>query len=491
MAHMGQCLPPLIKALLQPARYPDAPPRVELVETHISWVLLAGDFAYKIKKPLRLPFLDFGTLELRKARCDDELRLNRRFAPDIYIGVVGIFNTPEAPGFVAQGEPIEYAVKMRRFDASQRLDQVCSRGELNPAYLSAFADDLVAFHEGTAVAAPGSHFGSPAEIHAQARDNFPTLMQLLLEPQLQSQLGQLRTWTETQCERLAGEMEQRKRDGRVRECHGDLHLANLVLINGQIRMFDCVEFNEDLRWIDVASEWAFTYVDLLAHDQAGLATWFVNALMACSGDYAAARVLRFYAVYRALVRAKVAAIRSNQSDALHTEAKAYVELAFRLMAPPAARLVITHGLSGCGKTFASSELLLNDPGACTLRLRSDVERKRHGTTSSGPRYAPATRARTYLRLRELADMLLREGWSVIVDATFLKRADRDSFHALATQTGSAFRILAPRATEEQLRERIVMRQQNGLDASEATADVLEGQMRTVEPLQADEAAFLL
>lgn len=491
MALMGPCLPPLIQALLQPSRYPEAPSRVELVETHISWVLLAGDFVYKIKKPLRLPFLDFGTLELRKARCDDEVRLNRRFAPDIYIGVVGIFHTPAEPSFAAPGEPIEYAVKMRRFNASQRLDQVCSRGELSPAHLSAFAGDLVAFHERAAVAAPDSRFGSPSEIRAQARDNFSTLVQLLLEPHMQSQLGQLQTWTEVQWGYLAPVMEQRKRDGRVRECHGDLHLANLVLINGKIRMFDCVEFNEDLRWIDVANELAFTYVDLLAHDQPGLATWFVNAVMASSGDYAAARVLRFYAVYRALVRAKVAAIRASQSEVLRMEARTYVELAFRLMAPPPTRLVITHGLSGCGKTFASSELLLTDAQACTLRLRSDVERKRQSAEGSGPRYAPAARARTYQHLRELADMLLRAAWSVIVDATFLQRAARDSFRALATQTGSEFRILAPHASSEQLRQRIAMREEQGLDASEATLDVLEGQMRTVEPLQADEMALLL
>lgn len=491
MAHMGQRLPPLIQALLQPPRYPGAPPRVELVETHISWVLLAGDFAYKIKKPLRLPFLDFGTLELRKARCDDEVRLNSRFAPDIYVGVVGIFNSPEEPTFLAQGEPIEYAVKMRRFDASQRLDRVCSRGELSPACLSAFAGNLVTFHDAAAVAPPASRFGSPSEIRAQARDNFATLMQLLLEPDVQLQLSQLQTWTETQFERLAAVMEQRKRDDRVRECHGDLHLANLVLIDGRIRMFDCVEFNEDLRWIDVASEMAFTYVDLLAHEQAGLATWFVNAVMACSGDYDAILLLRFYAVYRALVRAKVAAIRSHQSEDARAEAKAFLGLASRLMAPRSTRLVITHGLSGCGKTVASNQLLLADLTAATVRLRSDVERKRHGTESSGPLYTPLARARTYERLREVAAMLLRAGWSVIVDATFLMRADRNSFHALATQTGSEFRILAPHATSEQLRERIVMRQGNGLDASEATLDVLDEQMRTVEPLQADERDFLL
>ena len=240
-------------------------------------------------------------------------------------------------------------------------------------------------------------------------------------------------------------MEARKQTGRVRECHGDLHLANLVLIDQRVRMFDCIEFNEDLRWIDVANEIAFTYVDLLAHGQPGLADWWVDEVLSRSGDYEAALVLRFYAVYRALVRAKVAAIRMSQTQGDDDEAMAYIALAERLVAPPPARLVITHGLSGCGKTVASSQLLQSDPQASTLRLRSDVERKRlfglastarSGSTTNAGIYAPDAHALAYGRLRELAAMLLRAGWSVIVDATFLKRADRDAFRVLARETGA-------------------------------------------------------
>ncbi|MDO9196416.1 bifunctional aminoglycoside phosphotransferase/ATP-binding protein [Rhodoferax sp.] len=498
MSFMDPDLPPLIQALLEPQRYPHAVQRVELVQTHISWVLLAGDFAYKIKKPLVLPFLDFSTLAQRQACCLDELRLNSRFAPDIYLDVVGIFNTPQDPQFDGPGAPVEYAVKMRRFDEAGRLDRVCDRGELQPVHLSDLADTLVAFHAAAATALAASRFGSPPHVLAPAQDNFHDLLRLLPEAAMQTRLRALQAWTEAQFEHLAPLMEARKRAGRVRECHGDLHLANLVLIDHRVRMFDCLEFNEDLRWIDVASEIAFTYVDLLAHGQPGLADWFVDEVLSRSGDYEAAPLLRFYAVYRALVRAKVAAIRQHQTQADDSEAQAYIALAERLVAPPPVRLVITHGLSGCGKTVVSSELLQHDPHASTLRLRADVERKRlfglaptahSGSSTNAGIYAPDAHALTYGRLCQLADLLLRAGWSVIVDATFLKRADRDDFRALARDAGAAFGILAPQATPAQLRERILARSAIGRDASEATLEVLAQQMRTVEPLGTDEEFF--
>ena len=247
MARMDAHLPPLIEALLAPQRYPDAMQRVDLVQTHISWVLLAGEFAYKIKKPVKLSFLDFSTLAQRQACCQDELRLNRRFAPDIYLDVVGIFNTPQDPQFAGLGAPIEYAVKMRRFDDAARLDRVCARGELQPEHLSDLADTLVAFHAGAAIAPPGSRFGAPQQVLTPALDNFDDLAHGLPGTDVAVRLDALRSWTEAQGRQLGPLMHARQRAGRVRECHGDLHLANLVLIDQRVRLFDCIEFNEDLR----------------------------------------------------------------------------------------------------------------------------------------------------------------------------------------------------------------------------------------------------
>ena len=491
-------LPPLIHALLDPARYPPGVARVELVQTHISWVLLAGEFAYKIKKPVKLSFLDFSTLALRHHDCLEELRLNRRFAPELYLDVVGIFNTSHNPQWQGPGETIEFAVRMRRFDEATRLDHVCARGELQAQHVSALADVLVNFHQKAAVAPVASNFGSGPHILQPALDNFTDLLLLVPETSLSARLVALRDWTQAQFHQLTPLMQARQRAGRVRECHGDLHLANMVLQQGRVQLFDCIEFNESLRWMDVASEIAFVYVDLMAHRQPGLANWLLDEVLSRSGDYEAAKVLRFYAVYRAMVRAKVAALRSAQGGASSSEVETYVALAERLLAPAALRLVITHGLSGCGKTVASNVLLQSDPRASTLRLRSDVERKRlaglarHDASGSGAGtglYGADAHQRIYGHLRELTAMLLGAGWSVVVDATFLKRADRDDFCKLARQMGAVFQILAPQAPPELLRERILARSATGQEASEATLAVLDQQMQTIEPLGPDEMKF--
>ncbi len=489
--------PALIQALLRSDRHQAVTPEVTLVETHISWVLLAGEFAYKIKKPLKLAFLDFSTLALRKQTCDDELRLNQRFARDIYLEVVAITGTPRKPRLGGTGKAIEYAVKMRRFDESRRMDRICARGELTAAHLSDLAESLVVFHDSTARAPPESRFGSPENILAPALDNFSDLAPRFSDAGMTQRLAVLRDWTVAEHRRLTALMHSRKAAGFVRECHGDLHLANLVLVDGHVRLFDCLEFNEDLRWLDTANEIAFTYVDLLDHRQAGLATWFVDEVLSRSGDYAAVPLLRFYAVYRALVRAKVAAIRQQQTHAIgEADAVAVcIAQAQQLIAPVPQQLIITHGLAACGKTIASSQWLQADTQARTLRLRSDVERKRlfgvarsqrSGSGTDAGIYTPDAHVLTYQHLAQLASTVLRAGWSVLVDAAFLKRSERDAFRALARQHGVEFSILAPQAELAVLRQRIVARQSAGTDASEATLQVLERQLQWIEPLGADE-----
>ncbi|HZV53680.1 MAG TPA: AAA family ATPase [Rhodocyclaceae bacterium] len=462
--------PPLIEALLDPRRYPHPVARVDLVETHISWLLLAGAFAYKLKKPVTLPFLDYGSVDKRSACCTAEVRLNRRYAPDLYLGVVDF-----------DGEP---AVKMRRFDESGRLDHVCARGELTPAHLTDLARTVAAFHASAAEAPADSHFGAPGQVLAAALENFDELDTLL--PAEAARLTLLRQWTLTEFERRHEDFIRRKCDGKVRECHGDLHLGNLVLIDGKVTPFDCIEFNEDFRWIDVASEIAFTWVDLLDHGKPGLACWLLNEWLVWSGDFGALAVLRFYAVYRAMVRAKVAAIRGNTP-----EASEYLGMAERLGVPPRLTFAITFGLSGSGKTTASSARLLADETAATIRLRSDVERKRlfglaPDADSGGTIYTSEATTRTYARLAAVARQVLADGWSVIVDAAFLKRAEREEFHAIATHWHAPFAILACEAVPDELRRRLRAR---AGDASEATVAVLEQQLAWVEPLTGSERAL--
>jgi aminoglycoside phosphotransferase family enzyme/predicted kinase len=460
-------LPPLIQTLLDPARYPHPAGAVELVETHISWVLLAGDYAYKFKKPVVLSFLDYGTVAKRRACCEAELRINRRYAPDTYLAVVDF-----------EGEP---AVQMRRFVEANRLDHVCARGELTPDHLADLARRLAGFHAAAAVAGPGERFGEPAQALAPALENFEELERLL--PDEAARLARLKTWTQAEHAARHPAFARRKAAGRVRECHGDLHLGNLVLLDGRPTPFDAIEFNDDFRWIDVAAEIAFTYLDLLDHGQPGLAAWFLNEWLLWSGDYDALAVLRFYAVYRAMVRAKVAAIQGKD-----VEAAEYLAMAEALTEPPPANLTITFGLSGSGKTTAAKAALLADARAATIRLRSDVERKRlfglaPDAASGGSIYGPDATSRTYAHLLALAEAILADGWPVLVDAAFLKRAERADFRALATKLGIPFAILACEAPVEELRRRLNAR--SG-DASEATAAVLEQQLQWLQPLGDDE-----
>ncbi|TSA00559.1 MAG: hypothetical protein D4R84_00225 [Rhodocyclaceae bacterium] len=500
---MFDALPPLITALLDPLRYPHPAGRVEVVETHASWLLLAGDFAYKIKKSITLPFLDYGTLARRETCCRDELMLNRRLAPDLYLDVVAIGGTPAQPRF-GELPAIEWAVRMRRFDEQGRLDRVAARGELTPKHLSQLAATLCAFWDAAGVATPATRFGAPEQVLAAARENFAELRQLMPQED-QPQVEQLASWTEDEFSRRATGFAARKAGGRVREGHGDLHLGNLALIDGHVTPFDCIEFNEDFRWNDVAGEIAFVWIDLLDHRRPVLAAWFLNAWLEAGGDFEALAVLRFYAVYRTMVRAKIAALRARQEDAADSladldSARTYLQLGLQIAAPPAPTLVITCGVSGSGKTTASTARLLDPTGTeagSIVRLRSDVERKRlfglapqdnSGSPPDGGIYTAKATTRTYARLHALARTLLAAGWPVIVDAAFLRRDERATFRALAAELGAGFGILATAAPAEELRQRLMTR--SG-DASEATVAVLQKQLTWFDPLDDSERACVI
>ncbi len=492
-------LPPLIEALRESARYPDSAARVELVETHISWVLLTGEFAYKIKKPVNLGFLDFSTLQARRHYCEEELRLNRRTAPELYVAVVPITGTPREPEIAGAGAAIEYAVKMRQFDQDRLLDRVAKRGELAAGEVDALAQAVAGFHSRIDAAPAASEFGNPGHVLAPAMQNFEQLDSLLGGAEDLAASSELRNWTRSSYAALAGFIARRKREGYVRECHGDLHLGNIALLQGRPVPFDCIEFNEELRWIDVMSEIAFLIMDLHDHRLSGLAASCLNAYLEATGDYAGLRVLRFYSVYRAMVRAKIACIRAHQGglDALQTarlleEMRGYLALARKLALSGRRALVITHGLSGSGKTTVAS--LIAEAGGA-VRIRSDVERKRlHGMApdarmraapDEGLYSASATRA-TYERLAALALDILDADYPVIVDAAFLRFEERERFRAIARERRVPYVIAACTAPDAVLRSRVAARERAGTDASEATLAVLERQFEGSEKLQAEE-----
>jgi len=476
---------------------------VEVVETHISWVLLAGDFAYKLKKPVDFGFLDFSSLAARRHFCDEELRLNRRLAPQLYLDVVAITGTPQAPRVSGGGEPIEYAVRMRRFRRDDELDALAARGALRTAHVDALAARIARFHDEAPAAPPDGPWGTPDAVLAPCTANFEHFAQLPMRADQRRRLARLRDWTLAEHERLRPLMQARLAGARVRECHGDLHLANIVLIDGEPVVFDALEFNPALRWIDVISEVAFTVMDLEHRGVPALARRFLDDYLSAGGDYDGLALLPWYLVYRALVRAKVAALRAGQPAAAagpaHAQADArdvesHLALAERFAGPRRPCVALMHGVSGSGKSFVARRLV-EDGG--WIRLRSDVERKRiaglgalarSGSAPDEGLYSARMGELTYARLLELATRVLDAGYPVVVDAAFLRAAQRSPFEALAAGRGVPWCIVGTTAPEAVLRERVAARRARGDDPSEATIAVLERQLATVEPPAAAERA---
>lgn len=495
--------PVLIRALMNPALYDHPVAGFALIETHISWVLLTGAMAYKIKKPVDLGFLDFSTLELRRYFCEEELRLNRRLAPHLYLDLVTITGSVDAPAINGAGKPIEYAVRMREFDPAQQLDRLIARNGIDLRCLAELADVIARFHETLARSAPPPSLGYPAQILRPAIENFSQIDASTLADDIAPRLVRLRSWTLAAHERLAPRMTMRRQQGYIRECHGDLHLGNIALVDGRPVPFDCLEFSPELRWIDVISEIAFLIMDLDYHQHPDHALRFLNQYLHHRGDYAGLACLDYYLVYRAMVRAKVACIRASQSGENSEQAglldhmRRHVTLAEGYIRERRPALYITHGLSGSGKTTLTDALLV----PCrAVRIRSDVERKRlHGLapddrTRSAPGggiYDTATGQQTYERLAECGAAVIAAGYSAIIDATFLRRAQRERFRELAKELRVPFLILDIVAPENELRARIMRRAAQLQDASEAGIEVLELQLQEQEPLGSHEHAAVI
>lgn len=470
---------------------------VDQLETHLSWVLLAGRHAYKIKKPVDLGFADFSTLERRRFYCEEELRLNRRLAPRLYVDVVPISGDPENPVIGSDEQPIEYAVEMQRFPQDALLSRVVQRGELAGPHIDRLANDVARFHENAAVASPAKAYKSPDAVEKPVLTTLDQLEQTEALTQREPQLERLRSWAEGEYSAKRTTIVARKADGFVRECHGDMHLGNMILLGDRVIPFDAIEFNEEFRWIDVMSEIAFTVMDLEDRGRRDLARRYLNAYLEQTGDYEGLALLPFYLTYRALVRAKVDAIRLSQAPAqvsvrsdLRLEALDYLDQAERHTRPAKPELIIAHGPTGSGKTTVAKKLV-ELLGA--IQIRSDIERRRMFTIESELAasglgvgvdegiYSPKATQACYERLAELATAVLRSGLSVIVDATFQTGAQRDLFSEVAAREAAPFRILDFQAEREILAKRVEARAKLDTDASEADLDVLDHQLERMEP----------
>lgn len=483
----------LIRGLLRAEAYDHPAAQFEVLETHISWIILTGEYAYKLKKPVNFGFVDFTTLERRQFFCQEELRLNARLAHDLYLAVKPIYGPRDRPSFVGKGEPIEYAVQMRQFPQSALLTEVLQRGELSLESLDACAVDIARFQNQAAIAGPADPYGTPADVW-NATDE--CLLPLEEVPEAATITRKLCDWATSEHHRLTGEFQRRKHAGKIREGHGDMHLGNMLFRNDRIEVFDCLEFNPTLRWIDTVSEVAFLVMDLAERGSSHLGRRFLNRWLEQTGDYPGLRVWRWYLAYRALVRAKVAQLRRNQPDLSSAERQQLLKQAMEYLrvaqtatelAKPV--LILACGVSGSGKSHWT-ERLVEQSGA--IRLRSDVERKRlAGQFGDAPQiigdlYSADASEKTYQRLLDLAAELLANRFSVIVDATFLRRSQRNLFQQFAVDQKIPHQLIEFRAHPQILRDRIEKRNRTATDPSDATVEVLDRQLQTAEPLTAEE-----
>ncbi len=496
-----------IELLLSSVAYSHSITDVRLIETYISWVVLTGDYAYKIKKPVVLNYLDFSTLEKRRHYCSRELELNRRLAAPLYCAVEPVTKTLSGAGeevsleINGQGDIIDYAVKMKQFDDEALLSYRVTLHPLPETVWEKLADKIAHFHA-SAERYIDSEYGDRKAIKYAVEQNVVQIRPYLTLKDDIHLLGHIDAWMQEVylCEEAI--MVKRKRKGFVRDCHGDLHLGNMVLIDDEIIPFDCIEFNRHFRIIDVASEIAFTVMDLEVRGLIAEASRFLNFYLEISGDYEVLALLCFYKVYRAMVRAKVILLATSIKDRKslpgtepYRQFQRYLQLAHRYLEEPPVFLAIMHGVSGSGKSYIARQLA-ESLGA--IRIRSDVERKRiYGIDrmASGQSaldkgiYSDVATDRTFKKLEELALAVVDDGYSCIVDATFLDSFRRQAFHRLAKHCDVPFIIIDCRASEQVVVERLLDRTLKANDPSEADEVVMREQLQKKEPLSAQELEF--
>jgi aminoglycoside phosphotransferase family enzyme/predicted kinase len=464
---------------------PDSGPVLRL-DTHAAMVFLAGRRAYKVKRAVKFPYLDFSTLARRRACCQKEVEVNRRTAPDLYLGVEAVTRTP-AGGLTlgGSGPAVEWLVVMERFRQEDLFDRLAADGKLTPQLMADATDAITSFHaEAEQLFGDAARGGGAAGLSWVVEEN---VQELAERPDLfpAEQVAHFAARSRAQLERVGSLLDKRLEAGFVRHCHGDLHLRNICLIDGRATLFDAIEFNDVISTIDVLYDLAFLLMDL---DHRGLRPYgnlVLNRYLQNGGALSALAALPIFLSARATVRAKVSAsAEASQAEAeakarLHKEAIAYFRLAANYLDPPPPRLVAIGGLSGTGKTSLAHRLapdLGAAPGA--LHLRSDVLRKRlSGVDELTPlpqtAYDLEMTVRVYGEILERAQQTLTAGHSVIVDAVYANPAEREALEAAARHLNVPFQGLWLQAPEPVMAERVTGRRD---DASDATAEVVRQQL---------------
>lgn len=495
MAH----LPHPLSDLLSPDAYDHPAARIEVVETHISWVILTGEFAYKIKRPVQHAFVDLRSPERREFLCHEEIRLNRRFSRDLYLDVWTVNVDGGRARMRGDGKVIEHAVRMRQFDRAQELDRLLDAQAIGPAELARFGRDLANIHAALPHATVNDEWGRQDQIANTIVRNVAECKREATVFGTSAELTELAPLLRDRVEAAAPWMVERREEGRVREAHGDLHARNLLRHRERLVAFDSIDFDPGLRWIDVADEIAFLVADVQARGHASNAHAFLNAYLSASGDYHACRFLDLYRSHRALVRAKVEAIAvagkdSQQVERARPRHRAYIETARQALTSRKPKMILMSGVSGSGKSWLA-ERLATALGA--IHIRSDVERRRLlGGTTTGElgagRYAPEHLARIYQHLAGCSEDVLSGGYDVIVDATFRDRNERTRFRELAEKLGVTLRLIYCHVDDEELLlRRIEQRVRARNDDSDADERVLSWQQEQFDPILGEEGLEII
>lgn len=476
-------LPPLIQHMLQPQFYPHAVVEpIRLVQTHVSYVLLTGDYAYKVKKPVDFGFLNYSTLALRHHFCQEELRLNQRGAALLYLEVLAITQTGDGFQLGGEGEPVEYAVKMRQFPQETLLSQLFERGELTEDLLLRLADAIATFHRQAETNDHIRSFGEIPQIRQSIDENYEQTVGFIGGPQTQEQFDQTQAYTDRIFAEQADLFHQRLEQNWIRACHGDLHLNNISLWQDQLLLFDCIEFNEPFRFVDVMFDIAYIVMDLMVKSRPDLTTVFLNQYVEQTGDWEGLQLLPLYVSRQAYVRGKVIsfllndpAIATAEKEQIAATAAPYYHLAWVYGQPRAGRLFLMSGLSGSGKSTTARQLAKLS-GA--VHIRSDAVRKHLAGVplqerGSDALYTAEMTQKTYDRLLELGMRLAKAGYTVILDAKYDRQAMRHAAIAAAEVAQLPLTILYCTASMEVLRDRL---QQRTGDIADATVQVLANQV---------------
>jgi len=510
-------LPPLIQAMLDPAFYPHpVQDPIRLIQTHISYILLTGDYAYKVKKPLDFGFLNFTTLERRRHFCQEELRMNQRGAPGLYLQVLPIVQTDGRFQFNGSGEPIEYALQMRQFPQEQLFSNLFERGELTPSLMEELGRVVATFHAQTETNDYIRSFGRPERVREAFDENYAQTQRYVGGPQTAQQYRETQAYTDRFFAERQELFQQRIEQNRIRECHGDLHLGNICFWEGKILLFDCIEFNEAFRFVDVMYDVSYGVMDLDARHRPDLGNAYLNTYLEETGDWEGLKILPIYLNRQAYVRAKVTsflledptAAEEAKATAFSTAAR-YYRLAWEYTLPKRGQLFLMSGLSGSGKSTVARHLA-RQRGA--IHIRSDAVRKHLAgiplRQRGGPEvYTPEMTDKTYRRLVQLGVELAQEGYTVILDAKFDRQALRGMAIDQAQRQGIPLRILHCYAPEPVLRERLQRRspapqpllapagssdgdQQPSADIADATAEMLSQQQAHWQDFSDSERPFL-